>query len=205
MTRTRIKICGVRDPDTARAAARLGADAVGVVLAPGSPRTATAEEAGRVARALPPFTTLVCVVRDQDPGAVRAALPHERTIVQAHGAEDDAWIEHLGRSVIRAFPFDEAAIRHWERRPDVLALLLDGPRPGAGVTFDHAALGRLMPTIAKPVILAGGLSPETVTSAIRRVRPYAVDVSSGVEREPGVKDIDRIAAFCAAVRKGDGE
>jgi len=153
---------------------------------------------------LPPFTTLVCVVRDQAPADVRAALPHERTLVQAHGEEDERWLAAVGRPVIRAFAFDPESIRRWERRPEVLALLLDGPRPGVGEGFDHAALARLMPTVAKPVILAGGLSAESVGAAIRRVRPYAVDVSSGVESASGLKCIERIDAFCAAVRQADG-
>jgi phosphoribosylanthranilate isomerase len=203
MRRTRVKICGVRDPDTALAAARAGADAVGVVLAPGSPRTADADAAAAIARVLPPLTTLVCVVRDQDPGEIRAMLPNERTLVQVHGDEDEQWIAAFGRPVIRAFPFDPEAIRRWERRPEVLALLIDGARPGTGQGFDHAALARLMPTVAKPVILAGGLTSETVRAAVRRIRPYGVDVSSSVESAPGVKDVERIAAFCAAVRRAD--
>ena len=94
-------------------------------------------------------------------------------------------------------------MRCWNACADVDALLVDGPDPGSGQAFDHDELAALMPELTKPLILAGGLTPENVGEAIRRVRPYAVDVSSGVESAPGIKDPAKIAAFCAAVRAAD--
>lgn len=201
---TRIKICGVRDAETAKAAVAAGADAIGVVRATGSPRCATDDELRAVARALPPFVELVIVFRDQRPAAWRAA---ERLVaplvprLQLHGEEEERLVARASRAVIRGVPFSEEAIARWARCPDVAALLLDGASPGSGQGFDHARLAAVAGAAGlMPLILAGGLDAENVGEAIRAVHPWAVDVSSGVESAPGEKDHDRIRAFCAAVR-----
>ena len=124
--------------------------------------------------------------------------------VQMHGDEDEALLGQLERSVIRGFPFEPAAVRRWERCPHVELLLVDGPRGGSGRRFDHAQLAALQLEISKPVILAGGLTPETVADAIRTVRPWGVDVSSGVESSPGIKDAELVVSFCRRVREAEG-
>jgi phosphoribosylanthranilate isomerase len=223
MSRTRIKICGVRDVSTALAAAHAGADAVGLVFVEGSPRQVSDEEAGRIVAALPAFV---------EPVGLFVDAPLERVLemtevlglrtVQLHGQEDWSYVQRLaGLRVMKAFGFDadtiEPQLDGWRQSPTSLAaILLDAPPPettipgqqgGGGKTFDwgnlitrinHGLLADL-----PPMVLAGGLSPVNVGAAIREVRPYAVDVSSGVERTRGVKDMTLIEAFCDAVRQTD--
>jgi len=105
-----------------------------------------------------------------------------------------------GHRIIKAFPFDADDCRRWDEHPDVEILLIDGPRGGSGEPFDHAALAPLLATLEKPVIIAGGLDPETVGEVVRDLGPFGVDVSSGVESSRGVKDHDRIRGFTAAAR-----
>ena len=123
--------------------------------------------------------------------------------MQLHGRETEEVVARAPRPVIRGFGFDAEEVRRWEACPHVAALLIDGPAAGSGAAFDHHALAALRTELRKPVILAGGLTPENVADAIRVVRPDAVDVSSGVESSPGVKDPERIRAFCAAVRAAE--
>jgi phosphoribosylanthranilate isomerase len=203
--RTRIKICGVTSVETARAAVEAGADAIGLVLATGSPRSIDHALAERIARSLPPFIAPVRVFRDA-PAEDVCAWPGQW--LQLHGDEDEAYLKRSRataspRSIIRGFHFSAEAVRRWGACRHVDALLIDGPRAGSGEAFDHQALAALMPDVTRPVILAGGLTPETVGEAIRTVRPFAVDVSSGVESSPGEKDPALIEAFCQAVRRAD--
>lgn len=204
MTRTRIKICGVMSVETALAAANAGADAVGLMFVRESPRFIDASTAKAIRAAVPPLMTAVAVFSSN---AMVDVAGTGGSVVQLHGDESDSYIAQLrGRwsgNIIRGFRFDMRAATRWNACSGVNALLIDGSGGGGGASFDHAALVDLMPSISKPVILAGGLTPETVGEAIRIVRPYAVDVSSGVESEPGVKDSDLIHAFCEAVRKAD--
>lgn len=207
MARTRIKICGIRDEDGRRAAVKAGADAVGFVLAEGSPRTVAFGKAAALATGLPPFVTPVAVVRDQP---MEALLDWPFATMQLHGAEDEAYVNVLNEArpdavIIRAIAFDPGSMERWAGVDAVDAILVDAPTPGSGEAFDHAPLAAIAAEYAKPIILAGGLSPETVAAAIRAVRPWAVDVSSGVEREKGVKDPSKMAAFCEAVRAVDAE
>ena len=129
--------------------------------------------------------------------------------MQLHGDEDERTVKACGPGVIKAIRFDPATIvselRRWSRLAEVDAVLVDGPNAGSGETLDWGALAAAHTQVAvpKPLVLAGGLNPENVAEAIRVVRPFAVDVSSGVESEPGVKDAQKIHEFCAAVRAAD--
>ena len=215
----RIKICGIRDPATARTAAEAGADAVGLVFAERSPRYLRFEEAAEVVAALPPFVEPVALYADVDLDFVAEIVADLSTCtVQIHGdyAPDDLRTLE-GLRVIRALPFrDDSAedeLRRWDEAyrggevPNLAGLLVDTPDPakhgGTGRAFDWAALRRTLDRVEPrvPIILAGGLNPENVGEAIRTVRPWAVDVSSGVEASRGVKDPQRIADFCRAVRE----
>ena len=197
--RTRIKICGVRDVEMALHAARCGADAVGLVRVASSPRFVDAETALAVAAALPPWVAPVVVHADADAQEILEGWPHDW--IQLHGAEPDIDPMLAGRAVIKALPanLSDEAILWWDRHPRVRALLIDAPRPGGGEPFDHGRLAALRPSLAKPLILAGGLSASTVGEAIHRLRPWAVDVSSAVERSRGCKDPGLVREFCAAV------
>lgn len=211
--RTRIKICGIRDHDTALVAADAGADAVGFVLAEGSPRTIDADLAAEIVFALPPLVSSVAVVQDlsvDEFAELEQACP--ATLVQLHGKEPEGVVRACGPGVIKGFRYEAATIesnlRRWGKLAEVDAVLIDGSDGGAGTAFDWSALRpHLNEAIeggyACPVFLAGGLTPENVGEAIRAVRPYAVDVSSGVESKPGVKDHGLIRAFCRAVREAD--
>lgn len=206
--RTRIKICGVRDTVTAIAAAEAGADAIGVVFAPGSPRRIGPSEAWKIVSALPPMVASVGVFADATLDQfcdIEEICPTD--LSQLHGEEPDEVVRACGPGVIRAVRFDPATIRarlqHFAAMEEVAAILVDGSAGGEGVALDWPALAEASRGIATPIILAGGLNAQNVGEAIRIVRPWGVDVSSGVERERGVKDHDKIRAFCRAVRQAD--
>ncbi len=197
---TLIKICGLRSAEMARAAVEAGADAIGFVIeVPGSPRTLSVGEANAIAATLPPRIITIAVLSDPDPAV---AEQWHGTWLQLHGSEDERTVARFARTrhVIRGFPFDPDSIRRWNDCTDVNTLLIDGSAGGRGEAFHHEELAALMPRISKPVVLAGGLTPDNVADAIRTVHPWAVDVSSGVETDPGVKDEGLIRRFCAAVR-----
>jgi phosphoribosylanthranilate isomerase len=201
MTAPRIKICGVRTPGTARVAASAGADYVGVVFAPGSPRRVTPEEGRAIAAALPPGVEPVALFQlERAADLTVAAWPFEW--VQLHGEEDEELVAAAARRhrVIRGFRFSREAVLRWNACRDVDVLLVDGGAGGAGVGFDHAELAALRDEVHNPILLAGGLAPDNVATAVQAVAPWGVDVSSGVESARGVKDDDLIRAFCAAVR-----
>ncbi|BEQ14275.1 phosphoribosylanthranilate isomerase [Desulfoferula mesophila] len=198
----RVKICGITRLEDALAACRLGADALGFVLAP-SPRQVSPERAREIIAALPPLVSTVGVFVDAPLDEVRGL----RTFcgldwVQLHGGEDQAYAAALGPRVIKAArvsaqrPVEEGAYPG-------CALLLDTYDPqavgGTGQSFDWSLAQSI--ARARPIILAGGLTPENVGRAIKQVQPFAVDVSSGVEKEKGVKDHERIASFIAQVRR----
>ncbi len=211
MKRTRIKICGVQDVETARAAARAGADAIGFVFHPASPRFVQPADAWEIVGALPPFVSTVGLFVD---------LPLEKfcdieeqcptDMSQLHGSEDEELVSECGPNIIKAIRFDPdtiaAELARWDEVPEVAALLVDGSTGGKGETVDWGLLALhtdARDEDAKPLILAGGLTPENVGGAIRIVRPWAVDVSSGVEKSRGIKDAGLIEAFCAAVHRAD--
>lgn len=223
MTRTRIKVCGVKDADTAREAAASGADAVGLVFVAGSPREVGLAEAAGVIEALPAFVEPVALFSDEAASRIRetAQALGIRT-VQLHGAETPEEVGQLAPlRVIKALPFDPVALpgrlEQWRAGlPGNLAGLLIDAKPaggsgglngGGGKVFDWAALTGLQAGGAfaglPRVILAGGLGPKNVAEAIRAVGPYAVDASSRLESSRGVKSAELIRAFCAAVRGAD--
>lgn len=201
--RTRIKICGLTRAEDALTAAALGADAIGLVFYPPSPRAVSVAQAQAICTALPPFVSRVGLFVDASLAEIRAVLAQVvLDTLQLHGAESPAFAAQLPLPYLKAFRMrpglDLAAeVAHY---PDAAGVLLDTYMPGApggtGQCFDWA---QIPAQLAKPWILAGGLTPENVALAIRQTRPYAVDVSGGVEEQRGIKDPERLAAFCRAV------
>lgn len=207
MSRTRIKICGITDEDALFAACDAGADAVGFVFHPKSRRFIEPEAAFELISFLPPFVSSVGLFVDASVERftdIEELCPTDRT--QLHGNESADVVRRCGPGVIKAVRFDPATIQaeleRWSAIDEVDAILVDGSAGGEGLSLDWAGLAKVKNACTKPLILAGGLTPENVAQAIALVRPYAVDVSSGVESEPGVKDRGLIEAFCAAVREG---
>ena len=216
--RTRVKICGITRPEDGVAAARAGADAIGLVFWPGTPRVVSAERARAIVTALPPFVSVVGLFVDPDAGHVRATLAAvPLDLIQFHGHEAAEFCRAFGRPYVKAVPVapgaDKAGLLECANRyGDAAGLLFDAPPAGGlpggtGRTFDWSALPK---GLARPIVLSGGLSAANVADAIRRVRPWAVDVSSGVEAldasgapVKGIKDLARIAAFIEEVRHAD--
>lgn len=205
--RTRIKICGLRDPEHARIAAREGADAVGLVFYEKSPRYVQIEEARRVAAALPPYVMAVGLFVNAEPSVVRSALSSvPLDLLQFQGDEAPDFCASFGRPFVRAVRMEKGTdlVEYARRFSAAKALLLDahvaGERGGTGQGFDWKMIPRDFPM---PIILSGGLTGESVGRAIREVRPWAVDVSSGVESSRGVKDPAKIVEFIRSVRRED--
>lgn len=201
--RTRVKICGITRTEDALAASRLGADAIGLVFYAPSPRAVSAAQAAEVVRALPPFVTRVGLFVNAEREDIAAAIEAAQLdLLQFHGDESPADCRGHGRPWIKALrmapEMDVAA--EMDRFREAQGILLDAWRPGVpggtGETFDWRRIPAQRP---RPLILAGGLAPENVADAIRTVRPWAVDVSGGVERAKGIKDADRMAAFIREV------
>ncbi|HPP74889.1 MAG TPA: phosphoribosylanthranilate isomerase [Armatimonadota bacterium] len=205
--RTRVKICGITNLEDALAACEFGADAIGFVFAK-SPRQISAEAAGDIADHLPPFTKTVGVFTNDDQEVIRAADWVPLDLIQLHGEQSDHFADLIGAGrVIRAIRIrDEESLKQFERWKSGAAYLLDtwasDKMGGTGGTFNWE-IAKKAKDYGKPVILAGGLTPENVADAIRAVRPYAVDVSSGVEISPGKKDIRKIKEFIDNVRSAD--
>jgi phosphoribosylanthranilate isomerase len=203
MTPVRIKICGVTRAEDALAAVRLGADALGFNFWPGSKRHVTPATARAIIARLPPFVTPVGVFVNQTEGEMRAiAAESGIQVFQLHGDEPPELCARLPMPVVKAIPVDQVRALSRLLSYEVSAFLLDTPSRGyggSGEPFDWS-LAEGVSEVA-PVILAGGLTPENVAAAVRAVRPYAVDVASGVESSPGVKDMARMSRFIAAVRE----
>lgn len=204
--RTRIKICGLtREADVAAAIAA-GADALGFSCYAKSPRHVTPARLRPLTRDLPPFVTPVLLFVNAASDLIEDALETvPNALLQFHGDEHEAACSRYGHPYLRAVRMEEGVdLLDCERQfQSAAALLLDTPSEGyggSGRTFDW---GRVPPRHSKPLVLAGGLAPGNVGDAIRRVRPYAVDVSSGVEDAPGIKNSVRMNQFIAAVRAAD--
>lgn len=208
MRRTRVKICGITRSRDAHGAAAAGADAVGLVFYSGSPRVVDAGLAASIATALPPLVTRVGLFVDAEADFVRTILDRVPIdVLQFHGNEPAGYCRNFGRPYIKALRVRRGLeLKEMESSyADAIALLLDahveGSSGGTGRTFDWD----LIPRLVKPIILAGGLSAQNVGEAVRRIRPYAVDVSSGVESATGVKDAEKMAAFIGEVMRADAE
>ena len=199
----RIKICGVTRLEDALLASRLGADALGFNFWPKSKRHVTAAAARQIIARLPPFVTPVGVFVNQSEGEMRAiAAETGIQVFQLHGDEPPELCSRLPLPVVKAVPVDQVSTLSKLLSYEVQAFLLDTPSRGYGGTglpFDWSLAEGV--SEAAPVILAGGLTPENVADAVRAVRPWAVDVASGVESSPGVKDADRMLRFVTAVRE----
>ncbi|MPZ18585.1 MAG: phosphoribosylanthranilate isomerase [Luteitalea sp.] len=198
-----VKICGVTRPQDAALAAALGASAIGLVFWPNSPRAVTMPQARSIVDAVPPFTTVVGVFVDQPmEEVIRMAVSLGLGAVQLHGHESVDHLQRIPCRVIKALDVGEYATSEWVSAPrERVTILLDAIDPvrrgGTGQQIDWRAAARIAGQ--RRVILSGGLRPDNVAEAIGAVRPYAVDVASGVERAPGVKDHDRMRAFMDAV------
>ena len=204
---TRIKICGITRPEDGLAAARAGADAIGLVFESSSPRFVGAEQALSVVRALPPFIKIVGLFVNAPVEQVRELMGRvPLDLLQFHGDEPADFCRIFLRPYLKAIPMREGIDVHSAVRdyPDAAAILLDTHHAqvagGSGERFDWS---RIPADLGKPLVLAGGLTPDNVGTAVRQVHPYAVDVSTGVEQSRGIKDARRIAAFVEAVRKSD--
>ena len=205
---TAVKICGITRPEDALAAARAGAHAIGLVFYAKSPRHVTPARAAEIIRVLPPFVTTVALFVDAQAEEVRSTLAEAPVgLLQFHGAETPEFCRQFKRPYVKSVRVKPGVdlLQYARDYHDGKALLLDnyveGLHGGSGVTFDWSLIPRGLPL---PVILSGGLTPENVMDAVRRVRPSAVDVSSGVESAKGVKDAAKIAAFIKGVRNADG-
>lgn len=216
--RTRIKICGLTREADVDAAVHAGADAVGFVLYEHSPRHVSAERAGELARRLPPFVTPVLLFVNASPAHIQRgcdAVP--QALLQFHGDESPADCQAAGRPYLRAariptgaagagFDLLKYASDHSAAQAILLDALVDG-YGGGGQSFDWTAFPWSHPLLnaSSRLVLSGGLTPANVTDGISRVRPWAVDVSSGVEAAKGIKDPDKMLAFVAAVRAADAQ
>ena len=205
--RTRVKICGITRCEDAELAVEAGVDAIGLVFYEKSPRFVDNAQAAEISQLIPAFVSRVALFKDADKQMIELVLQQvEIDLIQFHGSETPAFCEQFGRPYIKALgmkaPECDAnyLIASAEKYQAAKALLLDGHAPGEaggkGETFDWSAIA----TINKPVVLAGGLTPENVKQAIVSVKPFAVDVSSGVESAPGLKDKEKMAAFMQQVK-----
>jgi len=203
--RTRIKICGITRTQDARAAADAGADAIGLVFYPPSPRYLSNERAVEIRDALPPFVQTVALFVNADAAQVAQVLQRVRpAMLQFHGDETPEFCTQFGMPFVKACRVKPGvdALEYLRPFSRAAAWLFDSHVPeygGVGESFDWT----LIPSTDKPVILSGGLAHANVAAAIRRVRPWGVDVSSGVESAKGIKDAGKIAAFIAEVRNAD--
>lgn len=205
----RVKICGLTQRDEALGVVAAGADAVGVVFVPGTPRAVTPEQAAAILRELPPLVARVGLFVDATVEDIRTTVQQVGLdTVQLHGEETPEVCREVRRfsRVLKAFRVrgPETVARLSAYGDEVDAFLLDAYVPGVaggtGATFDWTQAVAAQ-QFGRPIILAGGLTPGTVAEAVRQVRPFAVDVSSGVERAPGRKDLTKVRELVAAVRR----
>lgn len=200
---TRIKICGLTRTEDVKVAVDAGADAIGLVFYPPSPRYVDLKTAAELVRAIPPFVSVVGLFVNADPATVNetlAAVPLH--LLQFHGEEDENYCRQFNRPYLKAARVKPGMdlVQYAARYPSAQAILLDAfvdGYGGGGKVFDWS---QIPPDLAKSIVLSGGLDVGNVGKAVVRVRPAAVDVSSGVESAKGIKDAEKIRAFIAAVR-----
>lgn len=204
---TRVKICGITRVEDGLAAAASGADAIGLVFWPQSPRFVTLDQARAVVEKLPPFVTVVGVYVDPEPRAVEESIAAARLdLLQFHGDEPPEFCRQFARPYIKAVRVRQGldllqyASRYRQARGLLLDTFVDGMAGGTGVEFDWNLIPKDLPL---PLILSGGLGTGNVARAIERIKPWGVDVSSGVEAAKGIKDPQKIAEFIQGVRGAD--
>ncbi len=207
MRRTRIKICGITRAEDADAAVEAGADALGLVFYPPSPRAVDVAQAVDAVGNVPAFVSVTALFVNPTVEEVQRVLDSVRIdLIQFHGDEDDDFCRQFKRPYIKALRVRQASdvVASCLRFPGALAILLDSYKPGVpggtGETFDWSLIPETPP---KPIILAGGLEPENVASAIIQIRPFAVDISGGVEASKGIKDHCKIEEFVNEVYRVD--
>lgn len=198
MTPVRVKICGITRLPDLQAAVAAGADALGFVFASRSPRALSAAAAETLVAQVPAFVSRVGLFMDHSAAEVATVLERvPLSLLQFHGSEDAGFCRQFGLPYIKAVAMGSPgeAERAGREFPDAAALLLDSHRAGeaggSGQSFDWSRIPRL----SRPLVLAGGLTPANVRRAVREVRPWAVDVSSGVEEAPGIKSAEKMQAF----------
>lgn len=206
LQRTRIKFCGITRLADAQAAVDLGVDAIGFVIVPQSKRYIAPERAALIRRKLPAFVTSVALIMDAQAEVIQQTIDAlQPDLLQFHGAETPDFCSSFGLPYIKAVAMGrkQAALTTLAKQYSAAsALLLDSHAEGMGGTgqiFDWGTVG----ACTKKIVLAGGLKPDNVALAIRQLRPYAVDVSSGIEQKPGQKDLMKMRAFVEAVRRAD--
>jgi len=206
--RTRVKICGITRLEDARHAAATGADAIGLMMHPPSSRALSLDQAIEIRRALPPFVTSTAVFLDDSEDWIAQVLHHVKPdSLQFHGNESAEFCASWGLPYLKAIPMGsiEDPLQYARQFDSAQGFLLDsnaaGRLGGSGDTFDWS---RIPTSFAYPVVLAGGINPSNVAEAISRVRPWGVDVSSGVESGKGVKDPVLVEQFIEQVGIGDG-
>jgi phosphoribosylanthranilate isomerase len=212
-SRTRIKVCGITNIDDAREAIKAGADALGFIFVESSPRYISPEKTKEIVAQLPPFVQYVGVFVNEDPVEVEEIIEYcGLSCVQLHGSEDAEYCRELSHAatpcvVIKAFRIDARAIAA-DFQPyaeSVKGFLLDtyaeGQEGGTGKTFDWAIIKSL--NLKLPIILAGGLNPENAAEAVRAVRPFAIDINSGIEEQPGKKDYAKLHSLVTSVILAD--
>lgn len=207
--RTRVKICGITRAQDARYAAAMGADAIGLVLHQASPKRVTLEQALEIRRILPPFVTVTAVLLNESEDWIDQVVRRLRPdCLQFHGQEESDFCEAWKISYIKAIPMGstqspgEYAANYASAQGFLLDSNAAGRLGGSGDTFDWS---RIPTSFVAPLILAGGINPSNVAEAIARVKPWGVDVSSGVEVAKGVKDTNLIDQFFSEVRRGDDQ
>ena len=199
---TRIKICGIKHLDDALKAIECGADAIGLIFVEKSPRYVSLTDARVIAESLPPFVTSVGLFMNASEETVREALKVvPLNLLQFHGEESPEFCDQFGVPYVKVLRMRENVnvIAFTQEYPNAAGILLDTYSKeggGSGQTFDWSLIPK---DVSVPLILAGGLNPENVASAVETVKPYAVDVSSGVESEPAVKDHKKIEQFIKEV------
>lgn len=202
---TRIKFCGLTRQQDVLEAAQMGVHAIGLVFHPDSPRAVDVQQAQGLSRVCPPFITRVGLFMNQDASTITHVLKHvELDILQFHGEEPEDYCVSFNKPYLKSIAMGGKTPDEIPEYSSAQAYLLDsnelGQPGGSGKAFDW---GNIPKNINKPVIVAGGLSPDNVTLAIQSIQPYAVDVSSGIESAKGIKDSEKMKNFINSVRVAD--